>query len=187
MNSGDIGKRIVTLREKRGFSQKDFAEMIPVSPATLSRWENGLITPPLSQLDRICEILNIPLEDIFAGDRAEYANLYNRFFRLRLVFVFSTFLLIMGLLFILLPKYKVISSQEKDNGDFCDTIIVYARPVFFISERSAYSYGSKLAKKYSNDENYEALEVIFVKKEKNLYEESNEFFSNVYFLSNRMD
>lgn len=52
MNSKDIGKRIVALREERKLSQKELAEMIPVAPATLSRWENGLVTPPLPQLDR---------------------------------------------------------------------------------------------------------------------------------------
>ena len=40
MNSKDIGKRIVALREERKLSQKELAEMIPVAPATLSRWEN---------------------------------------------------------------------------------------------------------------------------------------------------
>ena len=187
MNSKDIGKRIVALREERKLSQKELAEMIPVAPATLSRWENGLVTPPLPQLDRICEIMNISLEDVFSGDRAEYVQLHIKYTRLRLVFTFSVILLFLGILIFMLPKYEVVSSQENYNDNYGENITFYVRPIFYASERGAFSYGSKLAAKYADKGIYNTLEVVFVRSGQNLTEEDNEIFTNVYFLSNYVD
>lgn len=43
MNS--IGERIVFLREKQGITQKELAEQLGITPASLSRYENNIYDP----------------------------------------------------------------------------------------------------------------------------------------------
>ena len=53
-----IGERIVFLREERGISQKDLAQSLHITAATLSRYENDIYQPKLEFLCEMCRILN---------------------------------------------------------------------------------------------------------------------------------
>ena len=182
----NIGKRIVDLREKRGLSQKDLAEMIPVTPPTLSRWENGLITPPLSQLERIGAVLDLPLEDIISGDKADYDKLRKRFIRVRVLSVAMAVVILVSVLFWIMPKYRIIQEKETYRDDYGKTLIVYVKPLFVITEKGAYIYGNGIAQKYSADSDYELIEVVFTKSSTNYEVNENEYFSNLYFLNSQM-
>lgn len=48
---------LIELREARGLSQAQLAEMIGVDGSTLSRWEAGLRRPRTEQLVRLVEAL----------------------------------------------------------------------------------------------------------------------------------
>lgn len=47
-----------------GFTQKDAAERIGIAQSTLSGWENGFSSPPLSQAVKMSAIYNVPLEQL---------------------------------------------------------------------------------------------------------------------------
>lgn len=53
-----IGERIVFLREEYDISQKDLANMIQISPTSLSRYENNVYEPKAEILNRLATALN---------------------------------------------------------------------------------------------------------------------------------
>lgn len=57
----NIGTAIKTLRKERGISQKDLAEKAGLSPNALSQIELNEAFPQRSNINKICEALNIPV------------------------------------------------------------------------------------------------------------------------------
>ena len=181
MSSKDIGSRIIALRERKGLSQKDLAEIISVSAPTLSRWENGVVTPPLQQLEHISDMLGTSLEELFSGDKAEYEKLRKRFIKVRISLMILAILMLFFIAFMVMPKYRVIHEQEDYSDEFGKYITVYVKPVLFISEGESYTYGKRIAQGYWDKTDYEMVEVIFVKSATDYENVDNEYYSNLYF------
>ncbi len=57
-----VGKLIRATRKKRGMSQAELAEKIGVQRPVISKYENGLIEPSLSQLRKIAAALRVGIE-----------------------------------------------------------------------------------------------------------------------------
>lgn len=51
-------------RVNAGYSQKDAAEKLGVSNATLCSWENGESFPNVKYVDKICELYGVSYDDI---------------------------------------------------------------------------------------------------------------------------
>ena len=60
-----IGQRIQACREKRGYTQEKFSEMINVTPNFLSAIERGVKYPSMENLIRIIDGLEVSADDIF--------------------------------------------------------------------------------------------------------------------------
>jgi len=58
----EIGYRITIAREEAGLNQKELAEILGISQASLSNYENGKRRVYLPQLENIAKVLNKPLE-----------------------------------------------------------------------------------------------------------------------------
>jgi transcriptional regulator with XRE-family HTH domain len=67
MAAKGIGRQIRILREGRGIASKDFANLLRphISRSCLYRIESGCIKPSLGTLERIAEILDVPLGAFF--------------------------------------------------------------------------------------------------------------------------
>lgn len=61
----ELGKRIKTLRQKQGISQKELAGMIGVTPSTISQVESNLIYPSLPALFKMADSLSISVGAFF--------------------------------------------------------------------------------------------------------------------------
>ena len=64
MDKETIGKLIKARRMEKGLSQKQLAELIQVSLATVSKWETGVNLPDILILDKIAKGLDIPLAEL---------------------------------------------------------------------------------------------------------------------------
>lgn len=62
MKYKEIGYRITIAREEAGLNQKELAEILGISQASLSNYENGKRRVYLPQLETIAKVLNKPLE-----------------------------------------------------------------------------------------------------------------------------
>jgi transcriptional regulator with XRE-family HTH domain len=61
----NISKNIVKYREKKGFSQKELASRLGVTPSRISNWEQGANCPTIDILFEVCKILNVSINDIY--------------------------------------------------------------------------------------------------------------------------
>lgn len=59
-----VGDKIARLRKRKGIPQKDFAQLLQVTPSAVSQWENGKTTPDISLLKKIADILQTSVSDL---------------------------------------------------------------------------------------------------------------------------
>ena len=62
-----FGERLRRFREKRGLSQEALAEIIKVHNNSVSRWENGLLSPNTTKLKKIAAALHVSEEELLNG------------------------------------------------------------------------------------------------------------------------
>lgn len=56
---------LAAARVNSGMKQRDFAEKLGVSLATITNWEKGKSEPDVSQLRKISQLSGIPMDFIF--------------------------------------------------------------------------------------------------------------------------
>ncbi len=66
-----LGKRIKELREFQGLSQEFIAEQLEIHPANYWRIENGVSYPKPENLEKICEILNVKINELFTFEHIQ--------------------------------------------------------------------------------------------------------------------
>ena len=71
MNQIKIGKFISSSRKLKEITQENLAIKLGVSKNAVSKWERGLNLPDPSLMQELCSILDITLNELFAG---EYLN-----------------------------------------------------------------------------------------------------------------
>lgn len=69
MNQIKIGKFISESRKSKQITQEQLAEKLGVSKNAVSKWERGLNLPDASIMQELCYILEISLNELFAGER----------------------------------------------------------------------------------------------------------------------
>lgn len=61
----NIGQKIKALRTANGIRQKQFAQMLSISPQAISKWENGKNMPDISVLPKIADCFGISMDELF--------------------------------------------------------------------------------------------------------------------------
>jgi transcriptional regulator with XRE-family HTH domain len=69
-----IGAALRDLREVRGFTARQLAEYAAVSPAMISRIENGQVSPSISTLNALSAALNVPLVSLFRETSSNHTD-----------------------------------------------------------------------------------------------------------------
>lgn len=71
-----IVQRINELRAKKGMSQNELANLIGVSANAVYHWNKRGAMPSLSNIEKICEVMGITIEQFFYGidDRDEVSD-----------------------------------------------------------------------------------------------------------------
>ena len=69
MNQKEIGYFLKQLRNEKGLTQEQLAEILGVSGRTVSRWETGTNLPDLSILIQISEYYQVEMKEILNGER----------------------------------------------------------------------------------------------------------------------
>ena len=71
MDNEKTGILIAQVRKEKGFTQKQLADKIGVSNATVSKWETAKGFPDISLLEPLAEALGLSVFEILAGERLE--------------------------------------------------------------------------------------------------------------------
>ncbi len=61
----DLGQRVKELRLKKGLSQTELAQLVGVTPSTISQVESNMIYPSLPGLLKMAEILSVEVSSFF--------------------------------------------------------------------------------------------------------------------------
>ncbi len=59
-----LGARISLFRRAAGFTQRDLACRVGVSPQAVSKWERGLSCPDITILDELAEATGVSVSEI---------------------------------------------------------------------------------------------------------------------------
>ena len=68
MNDYRFGNFVCMLREKKGLTQAEIAQKLGVTPAAVSKWENGSSKPRVEVLFQLAGILDVRPEELMAGE-----------------------------------------------------------------------------------------------------------------------
>lgn len=66
-----LEKKLVRLRKKEGMSQADVSEKLDVSRQSVSRWEAGDSRPSTENLQALCKLYNVKLDDLLDESNEE--------------------------------------------------------------------------------------------------------------------
>ena len=75
MNDYNFGNFVCSLREKQGLTQAELARQLDVTPAAISKWENGSSKPRVEVLFQLAHILGVKPEELMAGHYIEEEHL----------------------------------------------------------------------------------------------------------------
>ncbi len=67
----ELYSRLSSLRKAKGLSQEELAEKLGVSRQAISKWENGLSSPEMAQLPKLCEIFEVTPNELFGYEAPE--------------------------------------------------------------------------------------------------------------------
>ncbi|WP_322005603.1 helix-turn-helix domain-containing protein [Paraburkholderia tropica] len=62
-----LGKAIARERSALGLTQEELAQAIGVQQETISRFERGVVLPPLQRLIQLADVFDIPLDGLVRG------------------------------------------------------------------------------------------------------------------------
>ena len=75
MDQDKIGKFIAHCRKEHNMTQVQFAQKLGVTNKSVSKWETGKCLPDVSLFNDICLLLNITLNEFFAGEKIQTENI----------------------------------------------------------------------------------------------------------------
>lgn len=78
MNATVIATNLRKLRTEKKYTQDQLAQMLSVSPQSVSRWECGTTLPEVTLLPEIAKIFAVTVDDLFREDCLAYANYAQR-------------------------------------------------------------------------------------------------------------
>lgn len=59
-----VGKKIFSLRKKKGITQDNLAKLVNVTPQAISKWENGVTLPDTGLLPTLAELFHVSIEEV---------------------------------------------------------------------------------------------------------------------------
>ena len=77
MDYSKIGKFIAAERKAKKLTQKKLADFLYVSEKTISKWETGNGVPDTNSLQKLCEILDVSINELLNGEKLsndQYVN-----------------------------------------------------------------------------------------------------------------
>ena len=74
MDQIKIGKFIQEKRKEKGITQQELSEKLYISDRAISKWENGICMPDVGNMQELCEILGITINDLFSGEVVDMKN-----------------------------------------------------------------------------------------------------------------
>ena len=62
-----IGENIKKVRKQKHMTQRELAEALGMRDAAISKYEKGIVTPPLETLKQLADVLQVPIAYLLSG------------------------------------------------------------------------------------------------------------------------
>ncbi|EDK34018.1 helix-turn-helix domain-containing protein [Clostridium kluyveri] len=66
-----VGKNIRNIRIQKNITQEELAEITGIEQSIISRYENGIIIPPIPKLEAISKALEVPISKLLELEETE--------------------------------------------------------------------------------------------------------------------
>lgn len=76
MDNYKFGNALCSLREAKGMTQKELAQLLDVSDKAVSKWENGQAIPRINVLEKIAEVFDTSVEDLISSGKSNVKRIY---------------------------------------------------------------------------------------------------------------
>ena len=104
-----IGFRIKALRNTKGISQEELAEVLNVSRQTISKWESDIVSPDINNIQSLSNYFNVRTDYTINGNEKEPKS-FPVFYIIFIVVEFLLILLAINLLIINKGASNVLST-----------------------------------------------------------------------------
>jgi len=81
MNNYVTGSTIKLLREKKGYTQRQLAELLMVSDKAVSKWESGRGLPDITLMEPLAKTLGVSIAELFSGECVQNTNRHGNMLR----------------------------------------------------------------------------------------------------------
>lgn len=120
-----IGTNIKELRKANKLTQYELAEKLNYSNKAISRWESGEVIPDVLTLNKICEVFNVPIGQIFEENVTN--TKVKKYYKMQIGNKLAISLL--SVLLIWLAATITFVSVQLTNGHSLWQVFVWAIPV----------------------------------------------------------
>lgn len=70
-----LGEKIKLCRESKKMTQVEIAEILGVKPATVSKYESGILEPNIESLKKLAELFNISIDELLKEDEFDISKI----------------------------------------------------------------------------------------------------------------
>ena len=67
-----FNEKLKVVRKQKGLSQAELGKLLGVQAQTIGRWETGKSEPNLETVNKLCEILDVPLLYFISEEHVDY-------------------------------------------------------------------------------------------------------------------
>ena len=102
MNQEKIGKFIAECRKEKNITQQELADKLNVTDRAIGNWENGRRMPDYSIIEKLCDELNININELFYAkkiDDSDYKEISEENLRLYIKEKYRKYFLIKNMIY----------------------------------------------------------------------------------------
>lgn len=70
-----LGEKIKSYRENRNMTQAEMANILGIKPATISKYETGILEPNINSLKKLAEMFNISINELLEEDNFDISKI----------------------------------------------------------------------------------------------------------------
>jgi len=134
------GSKIKEARKLKGLTQEDLAALSKMNLRTIQRIENNENTPRGKSLQLICEVLNIPQEELFEAQSS------SRKTALVQTFINALFLIVLNFAIISVFGYLTIDSNSTNNSKIGALLLSFFISIFIVVKTPHFNKIERLLK-----------------------------------------
>ena len=139
MDQVKIGKFIASLRKEKNMTQEQFAQKMGVSINAVSKWERGISFPDVSLFKKICNELNISIEELINGEKDNSDEAKEKAIitsikdkekmkkKNKKIFIISSILFLIVINFLIIYNLKMKVNLVNDSNYLYDEVIDFLR------------------------------------------------------------